>query len=579
MSSQEAPVQAELELPFPDLARDVPLLPARMINEYCYCPRLAYLMWVQGEWDDSGDTVEGRHVHRRVDKPGGKLPPADALGEEAGGGEMEKLHARSITLSSNRLGLIAKLDLIEGQGTQVTPVDYKRGKRPHVAHGAYDPERVQLCVQGMLLSEHGYRCDEGVIYFAGSRERVRVEFTEELRQLTRQTIDGLRFVASGGQIPAPLQDSPKCPRCSLVGICLPDEINFFRGADIAPRPLSVGLETALPVYVQAHHAKVAKVGETLEISVDDVKTQTVRLINCSQLALFGNVYVTAPALMELMTRGVPVSWHSHGGWFMGHTIGTGHKNVELRRAQFRAADDEHFCLRLAKGLVDTKIRNCRTLLRRNWKNAEAPPGLLEDLNGDLRRVARAPDLQGLLGVEGSAAARYFGAFTNLLKDTGPEGNFAFDFKTRNRRPPTDPVNAMLSYAYSLLVRVWHVTLSALGLDPYLGFYHQPRYGRPALALDLMEPFRPLIADSTVIQAINNGEVRPTDFVAAAGSVNLSPDGRKRFIGTFERRMSLEVTHPLFGYRVSYRRLLELQARLLARHLLGELNEYPGFTPR
>lgn len=579
MPSQEAPVQAELELPFPDLARDVPLLPARMINEYCYCPRLAYLMWVQGEWDDSGDTVEGRHVHRRVDKPGGKLPPADALGEEAGGGEMEKLHARSITLSSNRLGLIAKLDLIEGQGTQVTPVDYKRGKRPHVAHGAYDPERVQLCVQGMLLSEHGYRCDEGVIYFAGSRERVRVEFTEELRQLTRQTIDGLRFVASGGQIPAPLQDSPKCPRCSLVGICLPDEINFFRGADIAPRPLSVGLETALPVYVQAHHAKVAKVGETLEISVDDVKTQTVRLINCSQLALFGNVYVTAPALMELMTRGVPVSWHSHGGWFMGHTIGTGHKNVELRRAQFRAADDEHFCLRLAKGLVDTKIRNCRTLLRRNWKNAEAPPGLLEDLNGDLRRVARAPDLQGLLGVEGSAAARYFGAFTNLLKDTGPEGNFAFDFKTRNRRPPTDPVNAMLSYAYSLLVRVWHVTLSALGLDPYLGFYHQPRYGRPALALDLMEPFRPLIADSTVIQAINNGEVRPTDFVAAAGSVNLSPDGRKRFIGTFERRMSLEVTHPLFGYRVSYRRLLELQARLLARHLLGELNEYPGFTPR
>lgn len=579
MPSQEAPVQAELELPFPDLVRDVPLLPARMINEYCYCPRLAYLMWVQGEWDDSGDTVEGRHVHRRVDKPGGKLPPADALGEEAGGGEMEKLHARSITLSSNRLGLIAKLDLIEGQGSQVTPVDYKRGKRPHVAHGAYDPERVQLCVQGMLLSEHGYRCDEGVLYFAGSRERVRVEFNEELRQLTRQTIDGLRFVASGGQIPAPLQDSPKCPRCSLVGICLPDEINFFRGADIAPRPLSVGLETALPVYVQAHHAKVAKVGETLEISVDDVKTQTVRLINCSQLALFGNVYVTAPALMELMTRGVPVSWHSHGGWFMGHTVGTGHKNVELRRAQFRAADDEHFCLRLAKGLVDAKIRNCRTLLRRNWKNAEAPPGLLEDLNGDLRRVARAPDLQGLLGVEGSAAARYFGAFANLLKDTGPEGNFAFDFKTRNRRPPTDPVNAMLSYAYSLLVRVWHVTLTAVGLDPYLGFYHQPRYGRPALALDLMEPFRPLIADSTVIQAINNGEVRPTDFVAAAGSVNLSPDGRKRFIGTFERRMSLEVTHPLFGYRVSYRRLLELQARLLARHLLGELNDYPGFTPR
>lgn len=579
MPDSQVPVQVELELPFPDLARDVPLLPARMINEYCYCPRLAYLMWVQGEWDDSSDTVEGRHVHRRVDKPGGSLPTAEELGDGADGAAMEKLHARSITLSSTRLGLIAKLDLIEGEGDQVTPVDYKRGKRPHVAHGAYDPERVQVCVQGMILSEHGYRCEEGIIYFAGSRERVRVEFTDELRQLTRQTIDGLRFVASGGRIPAPLEDSPKCPRCSLVGICLPDEINFFRGADIVPRPLAVGLETAMPVYVQAHHAKVAKVGETLEISVDDVKTQTVRLINCSQLALFGNVYVTAPALMELMTRGVPVSWHSHGGWFMGHTVGTGHKNVELRRAQFRAADDEHFCLRLAKGLVGAKIRNCRTLLRRNWKGGEAPGALLEDLNGDMRRCVRVQDLQALLGVEGSAAARYFAAFSNLIKVTGPEANFAFDFKTRNRRPPTDPVNAMLSYAYSLLVRVWHVTLSAVGLDPYLGFYHQPRYGRPALALDLMEPFRPLIADSTVIQAINNGEIRPTDFVSAAGSVNLSRDGRKRFIGSFERRMSLEVTHPLFGYRVSYRRLLELQARLLARHLLGELDEYPNFTPR
>lgn len=577
--AQETPVQIELELPFPDLVQDVPLLPARMVNEYCYCPRLAYLMWVQGEWDDSSDTVEGRHVHRRVDKPGGKLPTAQELGEGAEDGEPERLHARSITLASSRLGLIAKLDLIEGAGTRVTPVDYKRGKRPHVVHGAYDPERVQLCIQGMILAEHGYECEEGIIYYAGSRERVRVELNEELRQLTRQAVDGLRFVASGGRIPAPLEDSPKCPRCSLVGICLPDEINFFRGADIAPRPLAVGLETALPVYVQAHRAKVAKVGETLEISVDDVKIQTVRLIHCSQLALFGNVYLTTPALGELMARGIPVSWHSHGGWFMGHTIGTGHKNVELRRAQFRLAEDPQFCLRLAKGLIDAKIRNCRTLLRRNWKGEGAPPALLEDLKGDTRRAARALDLQALLGVEGGAAARYFRAFASMLKDTGPADNFSFDFTTRNRRPPTDPVNAMLSYAYSLLARVWHVTLSGVGLDPYLGFYHQPRYGRPALALDLMEPFRPLVADSTVIQAVNNGEVRPTDFVSAAGSVNLSRDGRKRFIGTFERRMSTEITHPLFGYRVSYRRLLELQARLLARHLLGELTEYPSFTAR
>jgi CRISPR-associated endonuclease Cas1 len=155
----------------------------------------------------------------------------------------------------------------------------------------------------------------------------------------------------------------------------------------------------------------------------------------------------------------------------------------------------------------------------------------------------------------------------------------FDFEKRNRRPPADPVNALLSYAYSLLTRAVSVALTAVGFDAYRGFYHQPRYGRPALALDLMEPFRPLIADSAVIMAINNAEVRPSDFVSAAGSVALTNDGRRRFIASFERRLSQEVTHPLFGYRVSYRRLLEVQARLLARHLLGEIPDYPNFTTR
>jgi len=392
-------------------------------------------------------------------------------------------------------------------------------------------------------------------------------------------IEGLRKVATIGQIPPPLEDSPKCPRCSLVGICLPDEVSFFRGADIAPRPLAVAGDPALPVYVQAHRAKVAKTGEVLEIHVDDVKTQTVRLIDCSQLVVFGNVYVTTPTMTTLMSRGIPISWHSYGGWFMGHTMGTGHKNIELRRAQHRAADDEGFCLRLARGLIEAKIRNCRTLLRRNWKSGEAPSILLDEMNIDCRRASRAGSLATLLGFEGTAAARYFGSFSNLIKESDDQKGFTFDFTKRNRRPPTDPVNALLSLAYTLLARTWVVTLSAVGLDPYLGYYHQPRYGRPALALDLMEPFRPLLADSSVILAINNGEVRPADFVRAGGRVNLNPEGRKRFIATFVRRLATEVTHPLLGYRVTYRQLLELQGRLLGRHLLGEIPEYPNFTSR
>ena len=159
------PTQPDLPLPFPELSGDLPLLPVRMLNEYQYCPRLSYLEWVQGEWAESADTVEGRAAHRRVDKKGGKLPsPEDAE-------TIERIHARAITLSSNRLGLIAKLDLIEGGEGVVMPVDYKRGKRPHIARGAYDPERVQLCAQALILEEHGYRCTEGVLYFVQGKAR------------------------------------------------------------------------------------------------------------------------------------------------------------------------------------------------------------------------------------------------------------------------------------------------------------------------------------------------------------------------------------------------------------------------
>lgn len=566
--------QRELNLPLPELPAGMPNVPVRMVNEHVYCPRLAYLEWVQGEWADSVHTVEGRHRHRRVDKKGGRLPAADELAPE------ERIHARSITLASERLGLVARLDLIESENGVVSPVDYKRGKRPHVPRGVYDPERVQLCAQGLLLSEHGYECTSGEIYYCASRERVRVEFDDELVDQTHIAIHDLRLVAAQGTIPPPLEDSPKCSGCSLAPICLPDEINYLRSGAGDLRPLAVGVTEALPVYVQAHHAKVAKKGDCLEISVEEQKTARARLLDTSQLVLMGNIYLTTPTLRELMRRQIPVSWYSYGGWFLGHTTGLGHKNVELRTAQYRASFDEATCLRLAKGWVKAKIQNSRTLMRRNWRaDEEAEERVQTDLKRLAAGVSRARDLPTLLGVEGSAAASYFGAFRNLVKGAADEAEFGFDFTQRNRRPPADPVNAMLSFAYAMLVREWNVALTAVGFDAFRGFYHQPRYGRPALTLDMMEPFRPLLADSSVLLAINNGEVHPTDFIAAGDRVNLSADGRKRFIGCFERRISQEVTHPVFGYRLSYRRLLELQARLLGRFLLGEITTYPNFTTR
>ena len=608
------PEQRELPLAFPELAPDAPLIPVRMVNEYVYCPRLAYLMWVQAEWADSADTVEGRARHKRVDAKADALPEAPA--------EDEHIHARSVSLSSATLGITAKLDLVEGDGVYVTPVDYKRGKRPHVEKGAYDPERVQLCAQGLLLREHGYECDSGMLYFVESRERVLVLFDEILIDQTLAAIHGLRGVANigrfsdaaadvatntaTGRIPPPLEDSPKCPRCSLAGICLPDEVRFLNEAPIAPRPLFAREQLSSPLYVQSPRAWLRKDEDRIVIEVEKAKAGEARLNDVSQLVLFGSSGLSTPLLHELMKREIPVSFHTYGGWFIGHVVGLGHRNAETRMHQYRQSFDPKACLHLARGWVAAKIANSRTMLRRNWRGAAeedeaepfeqfgkeqegdgitdtankpvAPEDLLLSLKEDAHHALRAGSLEELLGIEGIAARRYFQNLTHLLRhDDDP--SLSFDFMGRNRRPPKDPVNAMLSFAYAMLTREWHIALTAVGLDPYRGYYHQPRFGRPALALDMMEPFRPLVADSAVITAINNGEVRGSDFIRAAGSCAMSDSGRKRFIAAFERRMGHEVTHPLFGYQLSYRRLLEVQARLLIRHLSGEIPDYPNFVTR
>ena len=578
------PEQLELHLPAPPATGDVPLVPARMVNEFVYCPRLAYLMWGQAEWTETADTVDGRRVHARVDRVGKPLPAPEAL---ESGDEDTKIVSRSLTLSSERLGVIAKIDIAEAEDGVVTPIDYKRGKRPHVARGAYEPERVQVCLQALLLEEHGYRVEEGAIWYAESRERIRVALDDDSRAAAREAVSRLRLTVSHGRIPPPLRDSPKCPRCALVSVCLPDELGALGGSDLAPRPIAIPVEEALPLVVQSQRARIAKEGDTLKIADEEQGETTVRLNEVSDVALFGNVSITAPALAACMEREIPVAFHSHGGWFRGIAHGVGHRNVEIRTAQYRASFDDDFRLRFARELVAAKIVNQRTILRRNWRGDKTARGAaLDRLNAARRSAGGAGTLGALLGLEGDAAATYFRAFAGLLAPpeageaaSGPDGLAPFRFESRNRRPPTDPVNAMLSLAYAMLTRHLTVAVATIGLDPYRGFFHAPRYGRPALALDVMEPFRPIIADSVVLSAINTGEVAPGDFITAATGTALTAAGRRRFVGAFERRLSQETTHPVFGYRLSMRRLLTMQARLLGRHLLGELQRYPHYLPR
>jgi len=551
------------------------LIPARMLNEFAYCPRLCYIEWVQGEFVDSSDTADGRFQHRRVDSDSGAVPDGY---EEV----QETFHARSVSLTGPETGVACRIDLLEGEGSKVTPVDYKRGSAPKVAEGAYEPERVQLCAQGLVLRENGFDCDEGVIYFAKSKERVTIPFDEALVRRTKELIEDLRGVTQQEGMPPPLEGSPKCVRCSLAGICLPDEVHLLREIEAegkekagAARKLVPTRDDQLPIYVVGQGETVRRRGDLLEFWSRDGKMGDARLREVAQLSLYGGVEITSPALAELLQRGVPVCHFSFGGWFYGISQGTVHKNVELRINQFDWAKSKDRSLEMARRFVSGKIRNCRTLVRRNDPDIKKSKEVLSALNRLAKEADEAENVESLLGIEGAAAQAYFSRFDGLLKSQAG----VFSFENRNKRPPKDPANAVLSYLYGILVKDVFVTLLAVGFDPYLGFYHRPRYGKPALALDMMEEFRPLVADSTAITLFNNGELSEKDFVRRGVGVSMTPKGKRTVVSGYERRMSSEITHPIFGYKVSYRRVLEVQTRLLARVISGEIEEYPPFCTR
>lgn len=542
-----------------------------MANEYAYCPRLFYLEWVQGEFAHNAETLDGAFAHRRVDEERGALPSPPEV--------EETLHARSVTLSSERLRAIAKLDLIEADEGLVIPVEYKRSEAPDLPEGAWEPERVQVCLQGLILRDNGYPTEEGAIYFRGSRRRVAVPFSVELVARTEQIVADARRVADAGTIPRPLLDSPKCVGCSLVGICLPDEVHELTRAVPAEldRRLIPARDDALPVYVHSQGAVVGKQGDLLVVKLKGQQVAEAKLFETSQLSVFGNVQVSTQALRELCQREIPICYFSTGGWLTGMTTGLGHKNVELRLRQYQVAGDAEGALAIARRFIWGKIKNARTLLRRNARTSVDE--VLLELNHLARAAERVESAESLLGVEGTAARVYFQAMRAMLRPESGAVGATFDFQGRNRRPPRDPINALLSFVYAVLVKDLTITLTAVGFDPYLGFLHRPRYGRPSLALDLAEEFRPLIGDSIVVGMINNGEISERDFVTRGGATALTANGRSALLDAYERRMDTLVTHPIFGYTISYRRVLEVQARLLGRWLSGEIQEYPSFRTR
>jgi CRISPR-associated protein Cas1 len=315
-------------------------------------------------------------------------------------------------------------------------------------------------------------------------------------------------------------------------------------------------------------------GGRLTVSKRREPLASVRLIDVLHVCAYGNIQVSAQALRSLFERDIDVFHFSYGGWLLGMTTGLPSKNVMLRIRQTTAAARGQ--LDAPRRMIAGKIRNCRVLLRRN--GGEAAARTVRQLAGLAQQAERAAGAPELLGIEGVAARLYFEAFPALVERAAelPGPGFA---GLRNRRPPTDVVNCLLSFCYGMLTKEVMAACLAVGFDPYVGLFHRPRFGRPALALDLAEEFRPLLADSTVLTLVNNREIGSSDFLVRAGAVTMTGEGRKAVIRAWERRMTTQVRHPLFGYTVSYRRAVELQARILAAHLVGELPQYEPLVTR
>jgi CRISPR-associated endonuclease Cas1 len=328
------------------------------------------------------------------------------------------------------------------------------------------------------------------------------------------------------------------------------------------------------LYLNEQQSIVKKRDEYLIVSYPDKRKMEIPLIHVSQVVVSGDITLTTPALHALLERGIDVSFLSLYGHFRGKLLPPIAKNAAIRDAQYHAHRESQQALQIAQACVRGKLANMRTILLRSQRQTtnDQLATAAQEIQSMIQRIPQTTTVGSLLGIEGKGSAAYFHVFGQLLREP-------FQFTLRRRRPPTDPINALLSLGYTVLGHQVSSAIQVVGLDPYTGFLHQTRHGRPALALDLMEEFRPIIVDSIVLNLCNHHLLTTKDFDEELGVVYLKPDARKKFYSKFEERLQEEIYHPSFEYRTSYRRCLELQVRLLGKYLMNEIPSYPPFMIR
>ena len=524
-------------------------IPISLVANYMFCPRRAWLESA-GEKVDSAQIEQGTYDHRKIDRFD-KAPDADSY--------------QAVNIRHEGWGLSGKLDAARMTDDGVIIREYKATpvKRAMIIT---DAMRTQLALQAACLEDMGFHVAGTEIFFTTHHRRVDVELDEEDFENARRAVEETRALINQDRAPEPLEDSARCFRCSHVGICLPEERKLcaVQHRIMVSSPDNQVTHLATPgakAFTRAGRMIVQKNGEELaSIPLDTIQG----------LQIYGNTDLSSGLIRELLWRDISIVWCSGSGRMYGWSVPSYGPNGDQRVEQHVASHEGR--LGLAREFIIAKVHNQSVLLRR----AEADNSVLPQLRQIEKQVGNANRWQDVLGLEGESAALYFSQFGHLIKE---EKRKNWQWATRMRRPAPDPLNALLDFTYTLLLSDCTRALISCGLDPHAGFLHSSKRNKPALSLDLMEEFRAPIADSVVQTVVNNGEVSIKGFTNALGSVRMTDSTRKAVVKAYERRMSTEITHPLFKYKATWRRVVEIQARMILGYLDGTQASYRGIRIR
>lgn len=532
-------------------------LPISLIAHTVFCPRRAWLE-AAGETIPSVAIEAGQAAHARIDA---RADP-------------RRMRHQSVPVHSDELNLVGVCDLALGVGEAVELIEYKSAplrRRPEITHA----QRIQLALQRLCLEENGTQVTAQSVYFTTHRKLVPVELLADDFAAAREFVAQTRHIISDKSAPAPLVDDPRCNRCSHAGVCLPDEHNYLvsdEGTNTRAR-VSVANPDGQVLHLTTPGARAAIQRGRVKVTRGEDVLGDLPVEMIVGLVVHGNVDLSTALIRELLWRGVSIVWCSGSGRVIGYSSSTRSANgLARQRQRLHSAQGN---LLLAREFVASKIANQATQMRRSARDKH--PKSVAALRNAARRALQAESVTELYGIEGDAAALYFSNFPAMMG--GGADWFAARWVGREGRLALDPTNVALNFCYGLLLADVVRAVLACGLDPHDGFLHSSSRNKPALGLDLMEQFRPVVADSVVLGTINNGELQPSMFTDALGSTRLRDDGRRVLTAAYERRVQNRFQHPVFDYSVTWRRAMEVQARMVLGVLDGSQPSYVGIRTR